>query len=152
MSTYFHEETDKKILDYQIAHCQQEKDAIFEGHIKEPFELVVRTATKKTSLNWIFLSGRVTAEEVAYHMRSKIDNYKHENGRAFSYFSSIAKNYLLSKKKDKGDETSDLDKLNNFLIQVATNKSGIRRKLVTIKKYMDALEFEHLKAENTPVG
>jgi hypothetical protein len=92
---YFTQETENAIILYINSEDYIEKSKIYETLIKRPFEKIVE--------NWIFKlqawkytnSYTDLSNDTITFLCERLNKYIHANGKAFSYFSVIARNYLI---------------------------------------------------------
>jgi hypothetical protein len=92
---YFTQATENAIIQYINSEDYVEKGKIYEASIKRPFEKIVE--------NWIFKlqawkytnSYTDLSNDTITFLCERLNKYVHANGKAFSYFSVIARNYLI---------------------------------------------------------
>jgi hypothetical protein len=92
---YFTQETENAIVRYISSEDFLEKSKIYSSDIKRPFEKIVE--------NWIFKlqawkytdSYTDLSNDTITFLCERLNKYIHANGKAFSYFSVIARNYLI---------------------------------------------------------
>jgi hypothetical protein len=92
---YFTQDTENAICKYIQSTDFIEKSRIYNDTIKVPFEKIVE--------NWIFKlqawkytdSYQELSNDTATFLAERLGKYVHANGKAFSYFSVIARNYLI---------------------------------------------------------
>ena len=100
---YFTLETQNKIIEYNNCKDSVLRDNIFRKYIYDAFYSISNSLVYRyryyESINDISIKN--LNYEVVSHMYNKMHMYNENNGKAFSYFSVIAKNYLtqLSYKK-----------------------------------------------------
>lgn len=108
-NNYFTPETEEYIISYTKTDEKYKKEQIFVQYIKPAFELIVENIFnvyfKKN--NYFAVSDDEVKMECLSHLSEKIINYSEsisksdttKKGRAFGYFSVIAKNYFIQKNK-----------------------------------------------------
>jgi len=92
---YFTQATEDAIVQYINSTDYSEKSKIYEQSIKRPFEKIVE--------NWIFKlqawkytdSYTDLSNDAITFLCERLNKYVNTNGKAFSYFSVIARNYLI---------------------------------------------------------
>jgi|688.fasta_scaffold365509_3 hypothetical protein len=128
---YFTQETENAICAYIASTDFAEKSRIYNSDIKKPFEKIVE--------NWIFKlqawkytdSYTDLSNDTITFLCERLNKYVHANGKAFSYFSVIARNYLiLFIKKSHQKLKSNVD----------TENIDIERNLMTEESYKDFIE------------
>jgi hypothetical protein len=124
MSTYWNEEQEKAIIDYVKEKNQITKDKIFKTHLYKPF--------KKLIENIIFTYKLFRNDVEIFELQSdcmsflitKIDKFDCNSGaKAFSYFGTIAKHYLMGEKKN-------IYKLMKITIGVEENEEEVNDKFL----------------------
>lgn len=92
---YFTQATEDAIVKYINTDDYNERSKIYSQEIKKPFEKIVE--------NWIFKlqawkytdSYTDLLNDTITFLCERLNKYIHSNGKAFSYFSVIARNYLI---------------------------------------------------------
>jgi len=131
---YFTQATEDAICSYIQSTDFAEKSRIYNESIKAPFEKIVE--------NWIFKlqawkyteSYQELSNDTITFLAERLGKYVHASGKAFSYFSVIARNYLIlfinkSHKKLKSN--------------VDTENIDIERNLINEEAYKDFVEETH---------
>ena len=72
-----------------------ERNKIYEEHIKYPFEKLAENILNTFKFSYFQCSHEDVQREVVSNLVSNMHKYKANNGKAFSYFSIIAKNFLI---------------------------------------------------------
>lgn len=92
---YFTQETENAIIEYNSAENPIKRDRIYNEHLKYPLEKLVENVFNTFKFEY-FLDDPVDVQsEVLSFILLNLHKYKGEKGRAFSYFSIVAKNYLI---------------------------------------------------------
>ena len=92
---YFSQETQDAIIRYNNTDDPELKNKIYEEHIKYPFEKLAENIINTFKFQYFDVSKEDVQKEVVSELIEKIHMYDGEKGRAFSYFSIVAKNYLI---------------------------------------------------------
>jgi hypothetical protein len=92
---YFTQETEDAIVAYNKSESDREKNALYSEYIKYPFEKISENVLNTYKFSYFDDSPADVKREVVAHMISKIYMYKPESGKAFSYFTRMALNYLI---------------------------------------------------------
>lgn len=101
---YFTEETQQAIVDWQNAETQRERDRIFTRHIYKPLLEI-----SKSLINVYNLADYHERDEVAHdcatNLFETLNKFDSSKGhKAFSYFSVVARHWLISERKRKRKE------------------------------------------------
>lgn len=92
---YFTPETEDYIVKYNKERNPEVRNKIYNEHLKKPLDKLAENIINTFSFSYIPDAYEDIKSEVISHMLLNIDKYKQELGRAFSYFSIMAKNYLI---------------------------------------------------------
>ena len=92
---YFTQDTEDNIVLYNGTDDMNERNKIYEGHIKYPFEKLAENILNTFKFSYFQCSHEDVQREVVSNLVSNMHKYKANNGKAFSYFSIIAKNFLI---------------------------------------------------------
>jgi len=93
---YFTKETENAILLYNSIEDEYERNKVYQEHIKYPFEKLVENIIHTFKFYHFDVPYEDVNHEVVAFLNEKIHKYTDPNkGKAFSYFSIIAKNYLI---------------------------------------------------------
>lgn len=95
-SVYFTKETEEAIIEYNSATDQVKKNDIYNEKIKYAFEKLVENIFNTFKFSYCDSTPINIQQEVVSHLISNIHRFKSTKGKAFSYFSIIAKNYLIA--------------------------------------------------------
>ncbi len=94
---YFTEETEQAIIDYNNSTDDYLKNKIFKDKIKYPFEKMAENILNTFKFSYFDVPKSDIQSEVVSTLIEKIHMFKEGKGKAFSYFSIVAKNYLILK-------------------------------------------------------
>lgn len=93
---YFTKDTENAILLYNSLEDEYERNKVYEEHIKYPFEKLVENIIHTFKFYHFDVPYEDVKHEVVAFLNEKIHKYVDPSkGKAFSYFSIIAKNYLI---------------------------------------------------------
>lgn len=92
---YFTQETEDAIVKYNNSEDVIERNNIYNDGIKYPFEKLAENILNTFKFSYFQCSHEEVQLETISNLVSNIHKYKQENGKAFSYFSIIAKNFLI---------------------------------------------------------
>jgi len=92
---YFTQETEDAIVLYNKTEDPVLRSKIYKDHIKYPFEKLVENIIHTFKFYYFDVPSEDVQNEVIAFLNEKIHKFKAGKGKAFSYFSIIAKNYLI---------------------------------------------------------
>ena len=92
---YFTNETEKSIIKYNENECPIERNKIYEKGIKFSFEKLVENIYNTFKFCYFDSSAIEVQQQTVCYLVTNMHKYKKEKGKAFSYFSIVAKNYLI---------------------------------------------------------
>ena len=96
---YFTEETEAAIVAYNSTDSHREKNAIYNEHLRKPFEKLVENIIHTFKFYYFDIPIESVKHEVISFMITRLDKYKQGKGKAFSYFSVVVKNWLICHNK-----------------------------------------------------
>lgn len=92
---YFTQETEDAIVEYNNSDNRGRKNKIYKEKLDYPLRKLVENIFNTFKFEY-FLDGPEDVQaEVLAHLIEKLHMYNKESGKAFSYFSIVAKNYLI---------------------------------------------------------
>jgi len=92
---YFTKDTEDAIIEYNITEEQRVKDKIYKDRIKPAFDKLAEIVYNKWKFTYFDDDPHDVMAEVVAFMIEKIHMYKNGKGKAFSYFTIVARNYLI---------------------------------------------------------
>jgi len=92
---YFTQETEDSIILYNSIEDPEEKNKIYMECIKQPFEKIAENIINTYKFPYIPECFVDIQSTVVSHMFLNLYRYEKNNGKAFSYFSVVCKNYLI---------------------------------------------------------
>ena len=92
---YFTEDTEAAIVAYNSTDSHREKNAIYNEHLRKPFEKLVENIIHTFKFYYFDIPIESVKHEVISFMITRLDKYKQGKGKAFSYFSVVVKNWLI---------------------------------------------------------
>jgi len=98
---YFGPEVDLSIIKYNATEDYQQKSIIYQKEIKPAFEKLVENIIH--TFKFYYTDGQTLKQvqhEVVSFLVEKLPRFDKECGKAFSYFSIVAKNYCILKNKN----------------------------------------------------
>ena len=94
---YFGTPAQEAIIEYNKCKDPKERSKIYEERIKFPFEKLAENVMNTFKFSYFDVSKKDVQTEVVSTMVEKIHMFKEGKGKAFSYFTIIAKNHLILK-------------------------------------------------------
>jgi hypothetical protein len=95
-NVYFTQETEDAIVLYNTLEDEFQRNLIYTQKIHPAFYKLAEIMIHRFKFYNFDVSHEDVKHEVISFLHEKITKYKAENGKAFSYFSIVAKNYLIA--------------------------------------------------------
>ena len=92
---YFNETTEKAIIRYNNTDDTRLKNKIYSQHISYPFDKLAENIIHTFKFYYFDVPSEQVKHEVVSFLVMNIHKFKEGKGKAFSYFSIVAKNYLI---------------------------------------------------------
>lgn len=92
---YFTEETEDAIIRYNISNDLDEREKIYRASIERPLDKLVENVINRFKFPYVNQSFEDTKRQVVSFLVINLHKYTQGKGKAFSYLSVIAKNYLI---------------------------------------------------------
>lgn len=92
---YFTQDTENAIIEYNKSNNQKIKNQLYREQIKYPFEKLAENVLNTFKFSYFDVPKEDVQNEVVAVLIQKIHMFKEGKGKAFSYFSIVAKNYLI---------------------------------------------------------
>ncbi len=92
---YFTQDTEDSIVAYNKETDLFKREDIFRAGILYPFQKLVENVFNTFKFSYFETGPQDIQRETLTHLVANIHKYKPESGKAFSYFSIIAKHYLI---------------------------------------------------------
>ncbi len=94
-NVYFTPQTEAAIIAYNQASEPREKDRIYNEHIQQAFFKIAENVYNTFKFSYADVSPLEIQKQAISHMVANIDKYEPGKGKAFSYFSIVAKNWFI---------------------------------------------------------
>lgn len=94
---YFTQDTEDAIIEYNKTKDVAIRNKLYVGRIKYPFEKLAENILNTFKFSYFDVSPQDVQTEVVSTLMEKIHMFKEGRGKAFSYFSIVAKNHLILK-------------------------------------------------------
>jgi len=92
---YFHQGTEDAIIKYNKTDNSYVKNTIYNEHIRAPFDKLAENIIHTFKFYYFDVGSEEVKHEVVSFLVMNIHKFKEGKGKAFSYFSIVAKNYLI---------------------------------------------------------
>ena len=92
---YFHEGTEKAIIRYNNTDNPHLKNKIYNEHIRAAFDKLAENIIHTFKFYYFDVGSEEVKHEVVSFLVMNMHKFKEGKGKAFSYFSIVAKNYLI---------------------------------------------------------
>ena len=92
---YFNETTEKAIIRYNNTDDARLKNKIYSQHISYPFDKLAENIIHTFKFYYFDVPSEQVKHEVVSFLVMNMHKFKEGKGKAFSYFSIVAKNYLI---------------------------------------------------------
>ena len=92
---YFHEGTEKAIIRYNNSDNHHLRNKIYNEHIKFAFSKLAENIIHTFKFYYFDVGSEEVKHEVVSFLVMNMHKFKEGKGKAFSYFSIVAKNYLI---------------------------------------------------------
>jgi hypothetical protein len=94
---YFTLDTEEAIIAYNKSTDQRTRNKLYQERIQYPFEKLAENILNTFKFSYFDVSKEDVQMEVISNLIEKIHMFQEGKGKAFSYFSIVAKNYLILK-------------------------------------------------------
>ena len=92
---YFTKDTEDAIIEFNKEENDENRNEIYNTKIKYPFEKLVENVFNTFKFSYFDVGPLDVQKETLSHLVANIQKFESGKGKAFSYFSIIAKNYLI---------------------------------------------------------
>lgn len=111
---YFTKETEDAIILYNKTENKLVRDKIYKDHIQKSFEKLAEIVYNKWKFTYFDDDPQDVMAEVVTFMIEKIHMYQEGKGKAFSYFTIVARNYLILNNNSNYKRYKDTDVMSNM--------------------------------------
>jgi hypothetical protein len=94
-NVYFTAETERAIVEYNQSTDLREKDRIYTKKIQYAFEKIAENVYNTFKFSYSDVSPLEVQKQAISHMVANMDRFEAGKGKAFSYFSIVAKNWFI---------------------------------------------------------
>jgi len=93
---YFGEEQEKAVIRYQLTESEEERNKIFKEYLEEPLTIMVESIIRRYKLYRRDMTFHDLHVDTTSFLATKIHKFDPStNNKAYSYFGTICKNYLM---------------------------------------------------------
>jgi len=92
---YFTKETENAIIKYNLTTDPEERNRIYREYIEYPFDKLAENIINRFKFPYVNQPFEDIKKQVVSFLVINLSKYTEGKGKAFSYFSVIAKNYLI---------------------------------------------------------
>jgi hypothetical protein len=93
---YFGDDQEKAVVRYLESETEEEKNKIFNEYLREPLIIMVESIIRRYKLYRKDLEFNEIHNDTMSFLMTKINKFDHtKNTKAYSYFGTICKNYLM---------------------------------------------------------
>ena len=92
---YFHQGTEKAIIRYNNSDSPSLRNKIYNEHIRAAFDKLAENIIHTFKFYYFDTTSEEVKNEVVSFLVMNMHKFKEGKGKAFSYFSIVAKNYLI---------------------------------------------------------
>lgn len=153
---YFSEETENAIISYNSTADEHIRNKIYNQYIHYAFDKLVENTIHTYKFYYFDVPYEDVKQEVISFLIEKIHRYQKENGKAFSFFSIVAKHYLIAhnnnnyylqqKRRDVESIDSERNVINEFIKEnYNEDRHDFMDEFVLfLEKYMDELFIKYI--------
>ncbi len=147
---YFGEEQEQAVVRYLTSESELEKNKIFNEYLREPLIIMVESIIRRYKLYRKDLEFQEIHDDTMSFLLTKINKFDHtKNHKAYSYFGTICKNYLMgaiqkdTKEQNRQVSYDDISSSieDNFELSYVIDEEVIDYSDVIVKLTIDLEEF-----------
>ncbi len=161
---YFGEEQEKAVVMYLESTDDAEKNKIFNGYLREPLIIMVESIIRRYKLYRKDMEFSDLHTDTMSFLMTKISKFDHtKNHKAYSYFGTICKNYLMgaiqkdNKEKNRSvsydDISTDLEDNTDYSYTIEDNVIDYRDVIIRLVTSLETfIEEENLNENEKKLG
>ena len=147
---YFGEDQEQAVVRYLTSESELEKNKIFNEYLREPLIIMVESIIRRYKLYRKDLEFQEIHDDTMSFLLTKINKFDHtKNHKAYSYFGTICKNYLMgaiqkdTKEQNRQVSYDDISSSieDNFELSYVIDEEVIDYSDVIVKLTMDLENF-----------
>lgn len=132
---YFTDDTERAIVEYNNATDSELRETIFRERIHAPIDKLAENIINRFKFPYIDGSFEDVKNQVVSFLVLNLHKYTENKGKAFSYFSVVAKNYLVL-----NNNNSYRDELRSTYIVDSSEESYLVEEILTTKPEIDSTQ------------
>lgn len=128
---YFTQQTEDAIIKYMNTESQAEREKIYNNEIRDSMDKLVECIANSFKFDYVkqeAIDIKDVEKETLSYLYEIFKHYKKENGKAYSYFGTVAKRRLIKLNKEA---YKDRQEVTNNLDEIDTDKKTKRRNIET---------------------
>jgi hypothetical protein len=161
---YFGEDQEQAVIRYLESQSEEEKNKIFNEYLREPLIIMVESIIRRYKLYRKDLEFQEIHDDTMSFLITKINKFDHtKNHKAYSYFGTICKNYLMgaiqkdTKEQNRSisydDISSSLEQNVDFSYTIDDDALDYRDVIIKLTiKLEDFMENETLSENEEKLG
>jgi hypothetical protein len=139
---YFTDDTEKAIIEYNKSTDSEERETIFRERIHAPIDKLAENIINRFKFPYMDGNFEDIKNQVVSFLVLNLHKFTEDKGKAFSYFSVVAKNYLVY----HNDRSYQHELRSTYLIQSSNDESFLLEEVLTTKpdselSHKDTSEF-----------
>lgn len=139
---YFTTDTESAIVEYNQCTDDRIRNKIYETQIKYPLNKLVENLIHRFKFYHFDIPYEDVKHEAVTFLFERLNKYSPDKGKAFSYFSIVAKNYLINE-----NNTNYYTSKNTDGLEVVDDSRSVINEIARQDKIEDDKEFMDLFAE-----
>lgn len=92
---YFTQDTENAVIEYNNEEDAEKRDILYNERIRYSFEKLVENIFNTFKFTYFETSPLDVQKETVAHLVANLNKYQQDKGKAFGYFSIVAKHYLI---------------------------------------------------------
>lgn len=133
---YFTEDTERAIVEYNKLTDQEERETIFRERIHAPIDKLAENIINRFKFPYIDGNFEDIKNQVVSFLVLNLHKFTEDKGKAFSYFSVVAKNYLVLH-----NNNSYRDELRStYIVDSSTDESFLLEEVLTTKPEVESTQ------------
>jgi hypothetical protein len=131
---YFTDDTEKAIVEYNKSTDEYEREILFRERIHPPIDKLAENIINRFKFPYIDGSFDDVKNQVVSFLVLNLHKYTENKGKAFSYFSVVAKNYL-----SQNNTNSYRDELRTtYIVDSSSEESGVLDEVLITRPEVDS--------------
>ena len=135
---YFGPEVDVSIVKYNATDDMNQRSLIYQHEIRPAFEKLVENIIH--TFKFYYTDGqsfKQVQHEVVSFLVEKLPKFKQDNGKAFSYFSIVAKNYCILKNKNNYKKLTSHDRVDTMEEVSLECPDSVEEEVINLVDFVD---------------